>query len=253
MRNSKRNFPNLPFCEPGIPFFSSPAGVLQQWIEVQIESNLWNLLLIKRLFPPAEKEVTTLLTVQPGIASYTCYAQVWLRRKNRPEHAVLRLEMTWYCPKETTCPVRPSASLGQTCSFGQMSAPTLPGCMAVMKPLLRMTLISPRRNWPCARQPAGDQNPITITITVHALELEYFEEFYPDRVAQLADAIRRAEITLNPFYTTFTINISWRSRFDCSIKPAIGCSDTTSACIMPITRKRPVSPGIWQAFWQAAG
>jgi len=43
---------------------------------------------------------------------------------------------------------------------------------------------------------------------VHALELEYFEEFYPEQVERLEEAIRRGEITLNPFYNmTLTQNI----------------------------------------------
>jgi alpha-mannosidase len=54
--------------------------------------------------------------------------------------------------------------------------------------------------------PESNQNRYNL---VHALNLEYFEEFYPERLEQLAEAMRREEGTLNPFYNmTLTKNLS---------------------------------------------
>jgi hypothetical protein len=44
---------------------------------------------------------------------------------------------------------------------------------------------------------------------VHSLELDYFEEFYPEQKPRLVEAMRRDEITLNPFLNmTLTQNVS---------------------------------------------
>jgi alpha-mannosidase len=188
-------------------FFSSPHGILRQWVDVTVESKFPSPTSGQVTIQAGGDAVVTALTVQPGVATYRCYAPVLWPAKPAQDKAELRLEIGEN-HVEATCSVgyhRPWVVyvLSDVCTDATWVYDDFEAARKDDADLTAAELALAE-----ATRSGADANRNRYNL-VHALELEYFEEFYPERVTQLAEAMRRDEIELNPFYNmTLSINVS---------------------------------------------
>lgn len=188
-------------------FFSRQAGVLRQWIEVKLNSELMEPVDCRAMLEAGGQVVVTSLTVHPGKAGYRVYAPVLWPSYSPEEQAALSLEFA-HEVVHAICPVghhRPWVVyvLSDVCTDATWVYDSYEAARKDDADLTaaELALAEATRS---STEPGRNRYNL-----VHALELEYFEEFYPERVDQLVEAMRRNEITLNPFYNmTLSMNVS---------------------------------------------
>lgn len=188
-------------------FFGNHEGELRQWISVDIESKSEKQAEGTVTLTAGGEHVTTRVTLRPGKASYRIYAPVlWPDRKPEPEaQIILKCGGTEVRGK---CPVghhRPWViyALADVCTDATWVYDNTEDMRKDDADLTAAELLLNE-----VTQGAADAN-INRYNLVHAVELEYFEEHYPELTGRLAEAMSRDEITLNPFYNmTLTLNIS---------------------------------------------
>ncbi len=188
-------------------FFSHFQGVLRQWIQVTILNGLGASTPAAVKITAGNEEVTTELVVASGEQVYRCYAPVLWPDK----------------------PAEMQAPLVLTAGSHQATATLSVG---VHRPWVIYLLADVctdatwvYSNYQDVRKDDADLTYAELLLAeasrsgkpdnhnhynlVHSLELDYFEEFYPEQKPRLVEAIRRGEITLNPFLNmTLTQNVS---------------------------------------------
>jgi alpha-mannosidase len=188
-------------------YFSQHDSKLCQWIMVELEVSSESILSGEARIRAVNQEVRTPLEIHPGVHQYRVYTStLW------PEHAP-----------------EPQAQLTITAegveSFDVVSVgghrPWLVYLLAdvctdatwvydnfksVVKDDADLTLAEVELAEATRGVSWENHNHYNL---VHSIELEYFEQVYPDHVERLAEAIRQGEISLNPFYNmTLTQNLT---------------------------------------------
>jgi hypothetical protein len=213
-------------------FFSQIEGRLRQWLEIELDSPLVQSGPARVQVSAGGETVETAWIVRPGRNKYRAYAPVlWPDRPPEDEAAV------WiFIEDETiegTCPVghhRPWVlyALSDVCTDATW---VYSSYSDMRKDDADLTAAELSLSEAMRGGPEFNQNRYNL---VHALNLEYFEEFYPERVERLAEAMRRDEVTLNPFYNmTLSNNLSleeqirlfykareWAVRYDLDLRYA---------------------------------
>lgn len=188
-------------------FFSTVEGKLRQWIELTLASGFTTPQTAEASLRAGGETVTTQFLLQPGAATYRVYAPLLWPERQPEEAAPLTITAAGQTV-ETACPVghhRPWTVyvLADVCTDATWVYADYASARKDDADLTAAELSlaeATRGGLP------DNHNRYNL---VHALNLEYFEEFYPERLDQLAEAIRFEEITLNPFYNmTLTLNIS---------------------------------------------
>ena len=188
-------------------FFSHFQGVLRQWIQVTIHNDLSANTAAQVTIRAGGEEVTSELVVNPGEQAYRCYAPVLWPEK----------------PADMQAPVILRAGPDQAQSTVSVG---------VHRPwvIYLLTDVCTDATWVYANYKDTRKDDADVTYAelllaeasrsdkpenhnhynlLHSLELDYFEEFYPEQKPRLVEAIRRGEITLNPFLNmTLTQNVS---------------------------------------------
>jgi alpha-mannosidase len=188
-------------------FFSHFQDVLRQWIQVTIlnpqEAGLQAALKISA----GGEEVKTTLEVSPGQHTYRGYAPVLWPHKPAELHASVELAAGPHVERSTVSvgTHRPWVIylLADVCTdatwvYGNYNDVRKDDADLTYAELLLSE----------ATRSGAPENHNHYNL-VNALELQYFEEFYPAQKPRLVEAFRRGEITLNPFLNmTLTQNVS---------------------------------------------
>lgn len=172
-------------------FFSYVEGRLRQWVTATIWNSRPEAVQAVVTIEAGGERVATPLELLPGVREYTCYAPVlW------PLH-----------PPETAAPLR--LTVGDEIATAAVSIGT-------HRPwtIYLLSDVCTDYTWAYAREEdvRADDAALTeaeLTLAeagpnrynlVHAREVEFYLERYPDQAEKLFDHIRRGSITLNPIY-----------------------------------------------------
>ncbi len=188
-------------------YFSHNAGELCQWVLLELENDSSDLLTGEALIQAAGLEARTPLDIQPGVQQYRVYAPtLW------PEHEP-----------------EPQARLTISTAADEITGAVAVGSQRPWVVYL-VADVCTDATWVYDNYPAVIQDDADLTMKeielaeatrasawenhnrynlVHSIELEYFEQRYPEQAGRLAEAIRQEEVTLNPFYNmTLTQNLT---------------------------------------------
>jgi alpha-mannosidase len=188
-------------------FFSHFQGVLREWIQVTILNDLGISIEATVKITAGDEEVTTSLVVAPGVQAYRCYAPVLWPHKPAETHAPVALTAGSHQAQATVAVGvhRPWVIylLADVCTDATWVYANYKDARKDDADLTYAELLLAEASRSGAPENHNHYN------LVHALELDYFEEFYPEQKPRLVEAIRRGEITLNPFLNmTLTQNVS---------------------------------------------
>jgi len=188
-------------------FFSQVRGVLRQWIEVTIESEAGQNLAATLKITAGCEEVFTPLEITPGRHDYRGYAAVLWPQKPADENAVVQVETAAHQAEVVTTigAHRPWTVylLADVCTDATWVYGSYPDERKDDADLTYAELLLSEAT---RGGPEDNHNHYNL---VHSLNLAYFEEIYPQHKPRLVEAIRRGEITLNPFMNmTLTQNVS---------------------------------------------
>ncbi len=188
-------------------FFSHFQDVLRQWVQVTILNDLGPDTPAAVKITAGNETVTTELVVVPGEQAYRCYAPVlWPDKSAEMQAAVDLIAGTYQTHASVSVGVhRPWVIylLADVCTDSTWVYSNYTDARKDDADLTYAELLLSE-----ASRSGKPENHNHYNL-VHALELDYFEEFYPEHKAQLVEAIRRGEITLNPFLNmTLTQNVS---------------------------------------------
>ncbi|MCK4375537.1 MAG: hypothetical protein KAX19_09415, partial [Candidatus Brocadiae bacterium] len=179
-------------------FFSRRQGGLCQWIMTTIENRSERSVRGTVTIEAAGEQVTTPLEIGPGVGEYRCYAPALWPERPPTDQAPVRLKVG-----EAT--VTSAAAVGHhrpwtvyllsdvctdyTWAYGDEQR--------VRSDDADLTEAEIAQAEATEDGPAPSRNHYNL---VHAREVEFYLERYPDRAARLFDHIRRGTITLNPFF-----------------------------------------------------
>ena len=188
-------------------FFSHFQGVLRQWIQVTIKNDLGANLDAKVKITAGNEAVVTDLVITPGEQVYRCYAPVlWPDKPAEMQAAVELTAGTQQAHATVSVGVhRPWTVylLADVCTDATWVYANYKDVRKDDADLTYAELLLAE-----ASRSGKPENHNRYNL-VHSLELQYFEEFYPEHKVQLVEAMRRDEITLNPFLNmTLTQNVS---------------------------------------------
>lgn len=179
-------------------FFSREVGKLRQWIVVTAESRADRPVQGLVAIEAGGEEVITQLDIVPGVREYCCYATVLWPDRPPTSQALVRLVAGGQVVESMACVGhhRPWTVylLSDACSdyiwvYGSEQA-----CRADDAALTEaeMTAAEATRH-----SLASDCNHYNM---VHAREVEFYLERYPEQAGRLFDHIRQGTITLNPIF-----------------------------------------------------
>ena len=188
-------------------FFSHYQGVLREWIQVTLLNGLGESVAAEVKITAGDEEVTTSLVIAPGEQVYRCYAPVLWPHKTAEMDALVALTAGTHQALATVSvgTHRPWIVylLADVCTDATWVYADFKDARKDDADLTYAELMLAESTRSSAPENRNHYN------LVHALELDYFEEFYPEHKTRLVDAIRRGEITLNPFLNmTLTQNVS---------------------------------------------
>jgi hypothetical protein len=179
-------------------YFSHWEGKLCQWVLVTIENRLARPVQGTVSIVAGGEEATTPLTVAPGVWEYRCYAPTLWPHHPPVSDAPVRLVTAEGAVTATTSVGhhRPWTIylLSDVCTDYTWVYHDEESCRADDAELMEaeLALAEATRN-----APAAQRNHYN---TVHAREVEFYLERYPERAATLFEHLRRGTITLNPFF-----------------------------------------------------
>ncbi len=188
-------------------FFSHYHDVLRQWIQVTIESGAGITVKGTLKITAGGEEVITPLEITPGKQEYRGYAPVLWPQKPADQNATIELiTASQQAQLDTSIGAhRPWTVylLADVCTDATWVYGSYPDERKDDADLTYTELLLSETTR-CV--PEANHNHYNL---VHSLNLIYFEEFYSEQKPRLVEAIRRGEITLNPFLNmTLTQNVS---------------------------------------------
>ncbi len=204
-------------------FFSHYQGVLRQWIQVMLENGAGDPVKATLKITAGGEEVITPLEIIPGKQEYRGYAPVLWPQKPADQNAMIELISASQREQVVTTigSHRPWTVylLADVCTDATWVYANYPDMRKDDADLTCSELLLAEAT---RGSPEANHNHYNL---VHSLNLTYFEEFYPEQKPRLVEAIRRGEITLNPFLNmTLTQNVSLEEQIR-HFYPARGWAD----------------------------
>lgn len=179
-------------------FFSDVAGRLRQWLMVTIENPTNRLLPGVVTVVVGGEEATTRLDLAPGSREYRCYAPALWPHHPPTDSAAVRVEAGGYMAV-TLAPVghhRPWTVylLSDVCTDYVWAYERTENLRADDAAVTAAELAAADAT---RDGPEANRNHYNF---VHAREIEFFLQHYPDQAERLFDAIRQGTLQLNPFH-----------------------------------------------------